>query len=498
MYFRALVTAGVLYASSLFAAPMDALSFNHKSWQVDCNANGDCRATGHGEEKDSVSLRLSRAGDVSAGIRMQVVFADSRISAASLLIDGQPAGELQRQSALFIPSRQQHYHLLNALREDKPIAFKANNQRLALSSAGSTAVLLKMDVAQQRSGTPGALLPSRFTAEDKQTLSENEPAIRKLEQAATTLRHAGQDISITTLATAFPVKRHVTEFILNDTVTGTTPKPSADISDDEWQAFVATAPVVESENGRVNYRLIDLDGDGRRDLIIDTYSGGTGLFSYTGVMRRSGNLFRSDKADKNGEFLVPGEFYSEMGRGANQGSAWVEIAGQVYALWFEGAYGKDTFWLLRPFITPTYLPTLAVRYSYSMTLVENAPELSESEKKALITSASALWQFNEEYAPPETVCPVPPGTPADQVANFSTGMVGHYTVEKVAVFPVWIKGECRIVTAFGQFGYHSKADGVTLTLGITSVNPEQQDIANYTLRGKRKVEAISSSWLRPQ
>ncbi|PVF74660.1 hypothetical protein CSC18_0014 [Klebsiella aerogenes] len=39
-------------------------------------------------------------------------------------------------------------------------------------------------------------------------------------------------------------------------------------------------------NGKVSFTLIDLDGDGKRDLIIDSYVGGTGLFSYTGVLKR--------------------------------------------------------------------------------------------------------------------------------------------------------------------------------------------------------------------
>ncbi len=36
------------------------------------------------------------------------------------------------------------------------------------------------------------------------------------------------------------------------------------------------------KTAKVSFTLIDLDGDGKRDLIIDSYVGGTGLFSYTG------------------------------------------------------------------------------------------------------------------------------------------------------------------------------------------------------------------------
>ncbi len=48
--------------------------------------------------------------------------------------------------------------------------------------------------------------------------------------------------------------------------------------------FCAPRLARDSENGKVSFTLIDLDGDGKRDLIIDSYVGGTGLFSYTGVL----------------------------------------------------------------------------------------------------------------------------------------------------------------------------------------------------------------------
>ncbi|MDK8013896.1 DUF1176 domain-containing protein, partial [Escherichia coli] len=79
-----------------------------------------------------------------------------------------------------------------------------------------------------------------------------------------------------------------------------TSKPSADISDDEWQAFLQSDISADSENGKVSFTLVDLDGDGRRDLIIDSYVGGTGLFSYTGVLKRNDDAFETVNSDDSG------------------------------------------------------------------------------------------------------------------------------------------------------------------------------------------------------
>lgn len=42
---------------------------------------------------------------------------------------------------------------------------------------------------------------------------------------------------------------------------------------------------VDLENGKVSFIFIDFDGDGKCDLIIDSYVGGIGFFSYIGVFK---------------------------------------------------------------------------------------------------------------------------------------------------------------------------------------------------------------------
>ncbi|PPK20075.1 hypothetical protein CSC88_32750, partial [Klebsiella pneumoniae] len=73
-----------------------------------------------------------------------------------------------------------------------------------------------------------------------------------------------------------PLTGHITELTrtyADDTLSATS-KPSPGISDDEWQASLRSSISADSENGKVSFTLIDLDGDGKRDLISDSYVGG--------------------------------------------------------------------------------------------------------------------------------------------------------------------------------------------------------------------------------
>jgi hypothetical protein len=125
------------------------------------------------------------------------------------------------------------------------------------------------------------------------------------------------ELALEKVAGQFPLTGHVTNFTLTyaDDSLVSTNKPAADISDDEWQAFLHSDISADSENGKVSFTLVDLDNDGKRDLIIDSYIGGTGLFSYTGVLRRGDNTFdtvdHSDTDDDDDfDAGVPGALFS--------------------------------------------------------------------------------------------------------------------------------------------------------------------------------------------
>ncbi|SQC48831.1 Uncharacterised protein [Klebsiella pneumoniae] len=71
---------------------------------------------------------------------------------------------------------------------------------------------------------------------------------------------------------------------------------------------------------------------------------------------------------------VPGALFSINGRGANQWNHWVKINGQVYALWYNGQFGEDNLYLLRPFSTTSQTPAVTVRYRYTLNSIRSPGE----------------------------------------------------------------------------------------------------------------------------
>ena len=199
----------------------------------------------------------------------------------------------------------------------------------------------------------------------QQEVDGDNIALQKFYNAVMKQKAANAEISWDKIGEQFPIKKPLTAFDISYSEGGSKPtsKPSADISDDEWQAFLNSNLSADTETGSVSFQLVDLDGDGKRDLIIGSYVGGTGLFSYTGVLKRGDTAFYSTKEESdNDDFGVPGALFSENGRGANQWSQWIEINGQVYALWFNGNFGEDNLYLIRPFSQATNTPAVTIRY----------------------------------------------------------------------------------------------------------------------------------------
>ncbi|VCV54936.1 hypothetical protein BANRA_05300 [Klebsiella pneumoniae] len=127
---------------------------------------------------------------------------------------------------------------------------------------------------------------------------------------------------------------------------------------------------------------------------------------------------------------VPGALFSINGRGANQWNHWVKINGQVYALWYNGQFGEDNLYLLRPFSTTSQTPAVTVRYRYTLNSIRSpekdqplTPSLSDGDKADLLRSLEVMQgsllkdrPASDNDAP---ICPIPPGTSADEADNYS-------------------------------------------------------------------------------
>ncbi|WP_306700650.1 DUF1176 domain-containing protein [Klebsiella pneumoniae] len=372
---------------------------------------------------------------------------------------------------------------------------------------------LKYSTGMCREITPGGtwMLPT-FVSQviPRQQKEADNLALRTLYNAVLKAQKSDPELSLNKVAEQFPLTGHITDFTLTyaDDTLITTSKPSPDISDDEWQAFLRSSISADSENGKVSFTLIDLDGDGKRDLIIDSYVGGTGLFSYTGVLKRGDDDFAAvngSDSDNGDDFDagVPGALFSINGRGANQWNHWVKINGQVYALWYNGQFGEDNLYLLRPFSTTSQTPAVTVRYRYTLNSIRSpekdqplTPSLSDGDKADLLRSLEVMQgsllkdrPASDNAAP---ICPIPPGTSADEADNYYSGVAVNYIYETVAYIPVWLNGKCYIGTIFSHHGAYRH--GVDAEITLSSPREDEEVIGDYLISGLRHVIAITSGW----
>ncbi|VTN07733.1 Protein of uncharacterised function (DUF1176) [Raoultella ornithinolytica] len=181
-----------LCPASLLAAPVQGFSFAHKDWEVACDNTGTCRAAGYGVNMGEISVLLTRNAGAGQRVSAQVTFAQTdhdipQDATVNLLIDNQDRGTLEaKDDSHFRFDSSQTAALIQALEHDNRIEIALNGQRKPLSSAGSSAVFLKIDEFQQRLGSADALV-RKGDADDDNTLSA-VPAPEII--AAPTLRNA--------------------------------------------------------------------------------------------------------------------------------------------------------------------------------------------------------------------------------------------------------------------------------------------------------------------
>lgn len=149
------------------AAESVAGGFSHKDWDLTCDNTLTCRAVGYGAiaEEEGASVLLTRKAGSNEPVTNRVMLAHygddewQEGSAPELIIAGRTAGALSfAGDESWQMSEAQLAQFLTALKQDKSISFRENDDDYSLSGAGSSAVLLKMDDVQGRVNTPGAIL----------------------------------------------------------------------------------------------------------------------------------------------------------------------------------------------------------------------------------------------------------------------------------------------------------------------------------------------------
>ena len=264
------------------------------------------------------------------------------------------------------------------------------------------------------------------------------------------------------------------------------------VSADEWKALNASSIDGAAETGRTSYALLDLDNDGQRDLIVDTYAGGTGLFTYVETWRRAGERFVKRSVEPESSL-----FYTND-RGANQAISWIKLHDRIYAAYRNSAYGVDNLYLLNPLKINLRVPTLTVRYAYALQVPPTQHkedgtgtyELDADLHGALeqsITEAMKVAPGSTDHAP---LCPIPP-TGAGDDDYYSYGPT-HYAIEKIIDLPVMIGGECHIGALIDWFGSYSEKTGLSAQLAVRKPGVESSG-TGYEVYGRRHITDVSST-----
>ena len=193
-FLLSLTLTTLLFAAAAAAADkgatVEGLPFEHGDWEVACDNTRTCRAAGYqsddSDESLPVSVLLTRAGGAGTAVTGQVQLSEgwdedlfkgfpARFPLA-LRIDGRDLGSvtLTKDALTADLTAAQVKALLASLLRDSRIEFRARDKTWTLSGAGASAVLLKMDEAQGRVGTIGALY-----RRGKQDEARVPPALQK-------------------------------------------------------------------------------------------------------------------------------------------------------------------------------------------------------------------------------------------------------------------------------------------------------------------------------
>lgn len=272
------------------------------------------------------------------------------------------------------------------------------------------------------------------------------------------------------------------------------------VTPDEWKALIASKIEGASESGKSTYTLMDLDGDGRRDLIVDTYAGGTGLFSYIETYHRTGDMFVRRTSALDSESSSNSFLLSLNDRGANQSVDWINLRGRVYAAYRNSYYGVDQLYLLNPLEVTGAVPIVTVHYRYQLSVPkiqkDEASDTSVTLDDALHGALSqalgkvSKTEANDVGEQKEPICPIPPSGEGDG-AYYGYGP-GHYTFEIVGDMPVVIGGQCYIGRMVDWFGSYSAKDGLGAQLVLRKPDLEEKE-RSYQVNGKRRMSDVVTS-----
>jgi uncharacterized protein len=271
------------------------------------------------------------------------------------------------------------------------------------------------------------------------------------------------------------------------------------VSNKEWEALLASQIEGGGENGVASYSLIDLDGDGLRDLLVNSYIGGTGLFSYVSILRQDNGQFTGGYVSSSSflDNMAPYVYFIN-GRGANQASTIINLRDRIYFAYRNSYYGEDTIYLLRALTTAGNVPILKISYHYRFSV----PKVQKKEaRKPLILSAqlhTALTRSLEKIgnshdasSAEKPLCPIPISEAESNVTNYYGYGPGHYSHEIIDNIAVHLASQCYVAQVIDWFGSYGKKHG--LVAQISMKKPAKEDEQSYQVTARRRITGIETS-----
>ncbi|WP_433898351.1 lysozyme inhibitor LprI family protein [Pseudomonas sp. PSE1(2024)] len=330
---------------------------------------------------------------------------------------------------------------------------------------------------------------------DKQVMEDLQQRIREMskENPEFALERALNSMTLGYVGSSFSAELDEDEQPLFPT---TIPK---EVTQDEWKALQASDIKGAAESGQTSYTLMDLDGDGQRDLIVETYAGGTGMFHYTETWRRGDSRFIRRKAEIAPQNSNDSVLFYTNDRGANQAVYLIGARGKIYFAYQNGSYGEDQVYLLNPLKINRQVPTISVRYDYQLTVPhtqyiedsDKAYELEPSLQKVLakaVTGLDANAGMTGQQKKP--LCPIPQS--AKDIEEYYGYGASYYAVEPVADFPVIIGDDCYVARLINWFGTYDEKNGLPALLLMRK--PESEDPQrSYSVNGRRHITQVSTS-----
>jgi hypothetical protein len=329
--------------------------------------------------------------------------------------------------------------------------------------------------------------------------------------------------------TAFEVRANKYYVKKDDDDTDTTPDTQSEgITPDEWQALQISGikDVHSNEYDRKSYALVDLDGDGQRDLVINNdITGEYDDIISTWAFHRQGSKFEG-LASFRGDNYDGGFLYLDTGNGDTAGH-WIRLHGRTYAVWRFTHYGYDDIYLLRPFVTNHEVPVLTVRYHYQFSVPveqiknQNGDEwydrlkretaLSDEKLSEALTSALQSMSDKTSNLPisKTPICPIPASVKGDARKEYDaysskdknkTEDEGEVADDETTDFwldlPIWLGNKCYIGSLDGGKGIYTSSGLTGVMLFFRTPGKRDDKIINdwlYYVSGTRKMISVEIS-----